>query len=161
MQFHNFNKFTKSVKFNSARYEYGVKEENRLLVPLQQFFNDDTLRPMPDGSKFDFVGEGKFIELKSRTCKRTTYDTTCIGVTKIDYAKQHSHQYDFYFVFQFIDESIWYWKYNPEQPLTDDNIYNIPHYFIPITYLTPMNQGTNIFLKVIDSNDTTTSSKII
>ena len=67
MQFHNFNKFTKSVKFNSARYEYGVKEENRLLIPLQQFFNDDTLRPMPDGSIFDYRGKGIYIELKSRT----------------------------------------------------------------------------------------------
>ena len=138
MQFHNFNKFTKSVKFNSARYEYGVKEENRLLVPLQQFFNDDTLRPMPDGSKFDYRGKGKFIELKSRTCKRTTYDTTCIGVTKIEYAKQHFHQSDFFFVFQFIDGEIWYWKYNPEQPLSYHHICNIPHYFIPISYLLPI-----------------------
>ena len=143
MEFHNFNKFTKSVKFNSARYEYGVKQENKLLVPLQQFFNDDSLRPMPDGSKFDFVGKGKFIELKSRTCKITTYDTTCIGVTKIDYAKQQSHQYDFYFVFQFIDGSIWYWKYNPEQPLSISAICNKLHYLIPISYLIPITKSTD------------------
>ena len=58
MNFYNFNIFKKSVKFNATTYAYGVKEENRLLIPLQQFFNDDTLRPMPDVSKFDFVGEG-------------------------------------------------------------------------------------------------------
>ena len=138
MEFKNFNIFKKSVCFNSARYEYGVKEENKLLVPLQEFFNDNSIKPMPDGSKFDFRGEDKFIELKSRTCKRLTYDTTCIGVTKIEYAKQHCHYNDYFFVFQFIDGEIWYWKYNPEQPLSYHHICNIPHYFIPINYLSPI-----------------------
>ena len=138
MEFHNFNQFKKSIRFNTTRYEYGIKAENKLLVPLQRFFKDDSILPMPDGSKFDFTGEGKFIELKSRTCKRATYETTCIGVTKIDYAEQHYHQDDFFFVFEFIDGEIWYWKFNPEQPLHKGRICDIPHYFIPISYLSPI-----------------------
>ena len=138
MNYPNFHKFKKSVRFNTKLYEMGTKEEHKLLLPLRKFFKDETLQHLPEGSRFDFMGEGKFIELKSRTCKRTTYDTTCIGVTKIEYAKQHFHQSDFFFVFQFIDGEIWYWKYNPEQPLTYHNIFNIPHYFILVSYLTSM-----------------------
>ena len=137
MNYPNFHKFKKSVEFNSARYEYGVKEENKLLVPLQQFYNDDSIKPLPEGSKFDFMGEGIYIELKSRTCKKDTYESTCISVGKVEYAKQHCHESVFYFVFNFTD-GMYYWKYNQEQPLTYENIYNIPHYFIPISYLLPI-----------------------
>ena len=87
MNFHNFNKFKKSVKFNATTYAYGVKEENKLLIPLQQYFDDITIKPLPDGSIFDYRGKGKYIELKSRTFCKDKYDTTCISVCKIEYAK--------------------------------------------------------------------------
>ena len=137
MEFHNFDKFKKSVKFNATRYEYGVKEENRLLQPLQEFFRDHTITPLPEGYKFDFMGEGKYVELKSRTCRKSTYATTCISDYKVYYAKKHCHQSDFYFVFNFTD-GLYYWKYNQEQPFSTGTIYDIPHYFIPTSYLMPM-----------------------
>ena len=140
MDFKGFNNFKKSTRFNAKLYEMGTKEEHKLLLPLKQFFKDDTIEPLPEGSKFDFVGEGIYVELKSRTCKKNTYETTCISVCKIEYAKLHCHESDFYFVFNFLD-GVYYWKYNQEQPLSYNNIYNIPHYFIPITYLSPTNQG--------------------
>ena len=149
MNFYNFNIFKKSVKFNATTYAYGVKEENRLLIPLQQFFNDDTLRPMPDGSKFDFMGKGKYIELKSRTFCKDKYDTTCISVCKIEYAKRNCHNYDFYFVFNFTD-GVWWYKYDKDKQLFTSNIFGVTHYFIPISYLKPMN---------IENNDTTIHSK--
>ena len=137
MNYPNFHKFKKSVRFNSARYEYGTKEESKQLLPLQKFFKDDTIKPLPEGSRFDFMGEGIYIELKTRTCKKEQYETTCISVGKVHYAKQHCHESIFYFVFNFTD-GMAYWKYNPEQPLTYHNIFNIPHYFIPVSYLTSM-----------------------
>ena len=148
MNFYNFNIFKKSVKFNATTYAYGVKEENRLLIPLQQFFNDDTLRPMPDGSKFDFMGKGKYIELKSRTFCKDKYDTTCISVCKIEYAKRNCHNYDFYFVFNFTD-GVWWYKYDKDKQLFTSNIFGVTHYFIPIRFLKPMN---------IENNDTTIHS---
>ena len=137
MYFKDFNEFKKSVKFNATRYEYGIKEENRLLVPLQRLFNDDSIKPLPDGSIFDFRGQGKYIELKSRTFRKDKYETTCIGVGKVDFAKRNCHNYDFYFVFNFTD-GLWCWKYNKEQRLFESTISGIPHYFIPMKYLIPM-----------------------
>lgn len=153
MEFHNFNRFAKSVKFNSARYEYGVKQESKLIVPLQKFFKDESITPLPAGSKFDFKGRGKFIELKSRTCCKNQYDTTCIGVGKVHYASKHCDEIDFYFVFQFTD-GVWFWKYNREQALIGDTIYGIPHYFIPLIYLYPMNI-------IEETNDTSIRAKSV
>ena len=112
------------------------KEEN-LLLSLQQVFKDKKILPLPEGYKFDFIGQGKLIELKSRTCRKDRYETTCIGVGKIEYAKQHCDKDDFYFVFNFTD-GLYYWKYNKEQPLMKCFIYDIQHYLIPINYLLPM-----------------------
>ena len=137
MFFNNFNKFKRSVKFNPVTYDYGIREESKLLVPLQQFFNDPSLKPLPDGCKFDFMGRNKVVELKSRTCRKDKYETTCIGVGKIEYARMHCDKDDFYFVFNFTD-GIFFFKYDKNVPLIRSNINNIPHYFIPISYLLPM-----------------------
>ena len=137
MEFKSFQNFKKSVKFNATTYAYGIKQEKNLLLPLQEFFRDTHIKPLPEGYKFDFIGQNKFIELKSRTCKMNAYDTTCISVSKIEYASQHSSEGDFFFVFNYID-GMYYWKYNPEQPLIIGTINNIPHYLIPIKYLTSM-----------------------
>ena len=137
MNFHNFNEFKKSVQFNPAQYEYGIKEENRLLVPLQQILKDDSIKPLPDGSLFDFRGERKYIELKSRTCRKDQYESTCIGVGKVNFAKRNCQRFDFYFVFNFTD-GLWCWKYNNEHILFESTINGIPHYFIPMKYLNSM-----------------------
>ena len=134
---YNFEKLKKSVKFNAERHEYGVKEEHKLLVPLQKNFKDDSITPLPEGSVFDFKGDGKFIELKSRTFHKKRYPTTCVSANKIHYAREHCHRYDFYFVFNFTD-GVWCWKYNKQQPLSEFVISGILHYFIPIDDLTPL-----------------------
>ena len=151
MNFYNFNKFRKSVKFNHTTYAYGIKEENKLLQPLQVFFKDNTLKPLPEGAKFDFIGRGKCVELKSRTCRKDSYETTCISICKVEYARRHCHDTDFYFVFNFTD-GLFYYKFDKSIPLVVSMIYDIPHYFIPISYLKPMNI-------VKESHDKTISSE--
>ena len=137
MDFKGFNNFKKSTRFNAKLYEMGTKEEHKLLLPLKKFFKDETLQHLPEGSRFDFMGEGIYIELKTRTCKKDQYETTCISVGKVEYAKQHCHESIFYFVFNFTD-GMSFIKYDKNIPLTYHNIFNIPHYFIPISYLTSM-----------------------
>ena len=147
MDFKGFQIFKKSNRFNATTYKFGLKEENRLLQPLQEFFKDPSLEPLPEGSKFDFQGDGTIVELKSRTCRHNQYETTCIGVCKIRYAKLHCHESDFYFVFNYTD-GLYYWKYDPDQPLIEGEIYGIPHYFIPMNLLSPIiNNDTAIFTK--------------
>ena len=135
--FKNFETFKQSPKFNKNQYALGVKEEEDQLNTLRQFFNDDTIIPLPDGSHFDFQGKNLLIELKSRRCKRTAFLDTAIGVPKISYAKQC--QEDVYFVFKYTD-GMYYWKYDKTIPLRLGAISTsgIPHWFIPITLLSPM-----------------------
>ena len=135
--FTNFENFKNSVKFNKERYDLGIKAEIEQLTTLQQFFKDDTIIPLPEGSHFDFEGNNLLIELKSRRCNRLTFCDTAIGVQKILYAKE-CHE-NVYFVFQF-NNGLYYWKYDPTVELRMGVISSsgIPHWFIPVEKLTPL-----------------------
>ena len=135
--FKNFETFKQSLKFNKNQYALGVKAEEEQLNTLRQFFNDDIIVPLPEGSTFDFQGKNKLIELKSRRCKRTAFLDTAIGVPKISYAKQC--QEDVYFVFKYTD-GLYYWKYDKTIPLRLGEISTsgIAHWFIPIKLLNPI-----------------------
>ena len=135
--FENFETFKQSYKFNKQKYDLGILAEKEVLPVLRKFFKDDSLKPLSDGSHFDFKGQNKIIELKSRTCNRHTYRDTAIGVQKISYAKQSS--VDVYFIFQFID-GLYYWKYNPTDYLRLGAISTsgIAHLFIPVVLLTQL-----------------------
>ena len=135
--FKNFETFKQSPKFNKERYTLGVKAEEEQLHTLRQFFNDDSIIPLPEGSTFDFQGTNKLIELKSRRCKRTAFPDTAIGVPKISYAKQCKEVV--YFVFKYTD-GLYYWKYdkNIQLRLGAISTSGIPHWFIPISLLSPM-----------------------
>ena len=135
--FKNFETFKQSLKFNKERYALGVKEEEEQLNTLRQFFNDDIIVPLPEGSTFDFQGKNKLIELKSRRCKRTAFPDTAIGMPKISYATQC--QEDVYFVFNYTD-GMYFWKYDKTIPLRLGAISTsgIAHWFIPIKLLSPL-----------------------
>ena len=64
--FQDFAAFQNSPQFNAKLFKIGTKQELLMLPTLKQFFNDDTLVQLPDGSHLDFVGKNQFIELKTR-----------------------------------------------------------------------------------------------
>lgn len=90
-------------------YEMGINNENLLLPKLKEFFNDDTIHKLNDYSVFDYEGENKYIELKSRNNNYNKYKTTMIGLNKL--VKASTLKPDVYFFFNFLD-GLYYYKYN-------------------------------------------------
>ena len=91
--------------------EFGRTNEDAILNTLKQFFKDPTItKTVNRNAAFDFVGDNKFIELKSRNCLSTTYSTTMIGINKF---KNLNPDTDYYCVFKFTD-AILYIKYNKD-----------------------------------------------
>ena len=133
----NFAKFKLSNKFNKEKYDVGILQEKAVLPLLKVFFNDDSIVNLPEGHTFDFKGNNKYIELKSRSCKQQTYTDTAIGVSKIRQAYKDVSTTQYYFVFKFSD-GMYYWKYDSSVKLRTAMIYNIPHLFIPNSVLLPM-----------------------
>ena len=89
--------------------EYGLKKEIELLPFLQNYFNDDSITKLNKVNCFDFIGDSKFIELKSRTINYNKYDSTMIGYNKFKKASEINE--DVYFFFCFTD-GLFYYKYN-------------------------------------------------
>ena len=98
---------------------YGDECEKIVIIKLQIFFNN-TLTKLDYYDNFDFIDDKQeiYIELKSRRCKINTYDTTMVGMNKINIAKiltrKKKNVYS-YFYFTNIDYSaseLYYWKYN-------------------------------------------------
>ena len=91
-------------------YEFGNIKEQSVLPTLQQYFNDNTICKLDKNNIFDFKGDNKYIELKSRHNNLNKYPTTMVGYNKILKASQLNE--DVYFFFSF-DDYLTYWKYNP------------------------------------------------
>lgn len=113
---HNINTLiTDDVKdFFKARQkvdlEFGITNEIEILDILKQHFNDSTIAKTSLHNVFDFVGDNKLIELKTRRCTSNYYPTTMIGMNKILNCKSNIK---FYFVFKFTDK-IMYCEYNKD-----------------------------------------------
>lgn len=141
--FKNFETFKQSSKFNVEQYKMGFLAEINLLPTLRTFFRDESIEPLSAGSRFDFQGKNKYIELKSRNCNRLTYKDTAIGVEKINYAETLLLLgAKVYFVFQFTD-GLYFWEYESIQKQTilrygKIPTSGIPHWFIPGNKLTPL-----------------------
>ena len=98
--------------FNSD-YIVGRASEEKYLPCLQNAFNDETLSHTKCKSDiFDYIGNNKYIELKTRSFEHTKYPDTMIGLNKIKYAQANPDK-EFYFVFAFTD-GLYYYKYNPD-----------------------------------------------
>ena len=54
-------------------YHYGINKEIQLLPQLQSFLNDNTIYKLENSNVFDFKGDNKFIELKSRNNNYSKY----------------------------------------------------------------------------------------
>lgn len=128
--------------FNSD-YIVGRASEEKYLPCLQNAFNDETLSHTKCKSDiFDYIGDNKYIELKTRSFEHTKYPDTMIGLNKIKYAQDNSDK-EYYFVFAFTD-GLYYYKYNPDDKLNyrkggrvDRGYKEIKEYaYIPIYLLT-------------------------
>ena len=91
--------------------EYGFLKEKEILPILQSHFNDDSIHKLNQNNEFDFKGDNKYIELKSRRNIYNKYSTTMIGLNKFDRALTLSEE--IYFVFSF-DDGLYYYKFNKE-----------------------------------------------
>ena len=96
--------------FNSD-YIVGRANEEKYLPCLQNAFNDATLSHTKCKSHiFDYIGDNKYIELKTRSFEHSKYPDTMIGLNKIEYAQSNPDK-EFYFVFAFTN-GLYYYKYN-------------------------------------------------
>ena len=135
MLYNNFENIKKSVRFNKDLYEYGREQERKVIDTLKVFFNDVGIIDLPEGYTFDFIGNNKLIELKSRQNNRLQYSDTAIGMNKIKEAKNYTGEV--FFVFKFLD-GLYYWKYDPMVKLRKGYINITLHYFIPVDALMPI-----------------------
>ena len=123
--------------------DFGTRNELEIIELIKTKFNDNTILKTAKFDPFDFRGDNKLIELKTRKNRSTTYPTTMIGMNKINYCKTSDK--DIYFIFKFTDK-IMYCQYdkddfeNFEEKImgrSDRGIKEASLYkLIPISYLT-------------------------
>ena len=98
---------------------YGEKAEKTAIIQLQQHFNF-TLIKLDYYNPFDFYNETErvYIELKSRRCQINTYESTMVGMNKINKAKiltrkNNNVYFCFYFTkTDFSECDLYFWKFN-------------------------------------------------
>jgi hypothetical protein len=118
-------------------YLFGTKKEVIILPILIEHFKTK-IWMNPPNSKFDYECNGYNYELKSRTCKSTTYKTTMISANKCFSDRPIR------LVFNFVD-ALYYIEYNEKlfktyqnemfsraDIVSDEKL----HYYIPIEHLT-------------------------
>ena len=98
------SKFLKDLKF-------GLNKEMQLLPILKEYLKDETIYKLENSNVFDFKGDNKFIELKSRNNNYDKYTTTMIGINKV--LRASSLNENVYFFFWFID-GLYYWLYDKD-----------------------------------------------
>lgn len=89
-------------------YANGIKSENSLISKFTSFFKS-TPTKLPQYHPMDFAVNTNYIEVKTRNNASTTYPTTMIPYSKIDFAKASPS--NTYFVFVFTD-GIFYIEYD-------------------------------------------------
>jgi hypothetical protein len=101
------SKFLKDLQF-------GLNKEMQLLPVLKDYLKDNTLYKLENSNVFDFKGDNKYIELKSRNNNYDKYPSTMIGMNKIHKASTLTE--NVYFFFNFVD-GLYYWLYNKDYEL--------------------------------------------
>ena len=98
----------------SYDYNYGITKELQLLPTIKQFLNDNTIYKLENSNEFDFKGDNKYIELKSRRNNYLKYPTTMIGYNKIKKASTLDEYVYFFFSFE---DGLYYWLYDKDYEL--------------------------------------------
>ena len=99
--------------------DYGEQSEKKAIIQLQQHFNFPIIK-LDYYNAFDFYNETErvYIELKSRRCQISTYDSTMIGMNKINKAKiltrkNNNVYFCFYFTkTDYTECDLYFWKFN-------------------------------------------------
>ena len=90
-------------------YSFGKKQEDLLLIKINNYFKDNIKPVVKQMESFDYEGDHTIYELKSRTNKYSAYNTTLLGYNKIIDNKKKQ-----VFLFSFID-GLYYINYNEEE----------------------------------------------
>jgi len=85
---------------------WGLSNEKLLKTSIEKVTGP--LKHTADYHVFDYYNNTCYVELKSRNCQAKHYDTTMIGMNKINKCKEPTK--DYYFFFKF-DDGLFYWKY--------------------------------------------------
>jgi hypothetical protein len=73
------------MKSFQTDYNFGIEQENQLLIKIQKYFIDDNIKKETSKySKYDFNGIKYHYELKSRTNSYEKFNTTLIPFDKIN-----------------------------------------------------------------------------
>jgi len=88
-------------------YEMGTKNEDKVLIQINSFFNDNIVKSTSKISKYDYKGDEYYYELKTRNNNYKTYPTTLIPYNKIMTNKKQIFLFDF-------KDGLYYIEYNPD-----------------------------------------------
>jgi len=133
------------LRYNESEYQYGLRME-KIHHPI---FNNIFNKKFIDTDKwceYDFYKDDVYIELKSRKCKKDTFPTTIIGMSKIEKYKEILRKKPDCKIYIFINflGDLHYWLFNPENNYDITNITRkdrkhlpgVPHLNIPKDDLT-------------------------
>jgi hypothetical protein len=95
-------------------YNFGINKELQLLPTIKQFLNDNTIYKLENSNEFDFKGDNKYIELKSRRNKYNKFSSTMVGLNKIQKASTLNEYVYFFFSFE---DGLYYWLYDKDYEL--------------------------------------------
>jgi len=95
-------------------YNFGINKEMQLLPTIKDYLKDNTIYKLENCNEFDFKGDNKYIELKSRRNKYNKFSSTMIGLNKIEKASTLDEYVYFFFCFE---DGLYYWLYDKDHEL--------------------------------------------
>lgn len=88
-------------------YAMGTKNEDKVLLQINSYFNDNIVKSSSKFSKYDYKGDEYYYELKTRNNNYKTYPTTLIPYNKIMKDKKQIFLFDF-------KDGLYYIEYIPD-----------------------------------------------
>jgi hypothetical protein len=142
----------------SVDYKFGIDSEKELLPILKEHFKSDLLKDPFKCSIFDFHNGNRtmYLELKSRRFNKDKYNSTIIGVNKIEHIKKENKiNTKYYFCFRFTD-GLFYIEYDDElfNTFTQSELYLKHRGYKEKCYNIPIDKLTEIKLKIELSSET-------
>ena len=131
--------------------DYGLENENLCKSKIEKFFNQK-LNKLDYYNDFDFTNNNNLlIELKSRRCTINEYNDTMISISKINKAKKliknKDKKIEIYFFFYYLQNDLYYWKYDDIIDLRVDNNCNYRGIRKKYAYI-----PTHLLIKIINKN---------
>ena len=129
--------------------DYGLQNELICQSKIENCLNQK-INKLDYYNDFDFTNNDNnlLIELKSRRCKISDYSDTMIPITKINKAKKliknKDKHIEIYFFFYYLQNDLYYWKFDDNIILRIDDNCNYrgirkPYTYIPTNLLTKIN----------------------